>query len=251
MVERILGCVGLVIGGSIPATGQLRGRGGWGHGKGSLGQLSTFPWTFWGSRIEGVAGWHGQRGRERWEREWGIQSPQDGVRPTTCSALLSWPAWRPFQSGATSQISRDFTLNSGLPASLENSELWYPQLEPLHGRSWPAVRASTTQYRPFTSLTRDQWAVPCGIVHAPLGCLCFFSDREEESETLFISVSLLKMGKRECHQGATRSPGCPGCSHSCLPGGDTHCGHSGGSELRKTLPSSSRALWRKEGTEGG
>ena len=65
MVVRILGCVGLVTGGSVPATGQLRGHGGWGHRKGSLGQPSTFPWSFWGSRSEGVAGWHGQRGRER------------------------------------------------------------------------------------------------------------------------------------------------------------------------------------------
>lgn len=175
-----------------------------------------------------------------------------GSGPPPALPSQSWPAWRPFQqSGAASQIPRDFTLNSGLPASLENSVLWYPQLKPLHGCSWPAVRANTTQYHPFTSLTRDQWAVPCGIVCAPLGCLCFFSDRKEESETLSISVSLLKMGKQELHREAARSPGCPGRSHSCLSGGDTHGGSSGGSELRKTLPSSSRALWRKEGTKGG
>ena len=71
------------------------------------------------------------------------ESPQDGLRPASCSAVLSWPAWRPFQSGAASQIPGDFTLNSGLMASLENSELWYPQLKPLHGRSWPALSTST------------------------------------------------------------------------------------------------------------
>ena len=115
----------------------------------------------------------------------------------------------------------------------------------------PQLASSEHQYRPFTFLTRDQWAVLCSIVCAPLSCLCFFFNREEESKILSISVSLLKMGKQELHRGSPRSPGCPGRSHSCLPGGDSHCGSPGGSELRKTLPSSSRALGRKEGMESG
>ena len=42
MVERILGCVGLVTGGSVPATGQLRRRWGWGSQEGLPGPTVHF-----------------------------------------------------------------------------------------------------------------------------------------------------------------------------------------------------------------
>lgn len=42
MVERILGCVGLVTGGSVPATGQLRRCGGWGSQEGLPGPTVHF-----------------------------------------------------------------------------------------------------------------------------------------------------------------------------------------------------------------
>ena len=177
------------------------------------------------------------------------ESPQDGVRPTTCSALTELACVEAISTVRCCQSnSKRFHIKLWIAGfSRKLSSLVSPTQTPARMQ----LASCEGQYHPFTSLTRDQWAVPCGIVCAPLGCLCFFSNRKEESETLSISVFLLKMGKQELLREAARSPGYPGHSHSCLPGGDTHGGSSGGSELKKTLPSSSRALWRKEGTKGG
>lgn len=135
------------------------------------------------------------------------ESPQDGVRPTTCSALTELACVEAISTVRCCQSnSKRFHIKLWIAGfSRKLSSLVSPTQTPARMQ----LASCEGQYHPFTSLTRDQWAVPCGIVCAPLGCLCFFSNRKEESETLSISVFLLKMGKQELLREAARSPGCP------------------------------------------
>lgn len=77
MVERILGCRISGHRGSVPATGQLRGRGGWGHGKGLPGPTVYFSLELLGFRVEGLQVGMG-RGAERGGRENGAHRVPPG-----------------------------------------------------------------------------------------------------------------------------------------------------------------------------
>ena len=201
--------VGLLARGSVCAAAvRPRGREGW--------EAAGAPWADLplSSEVSGVQGARELqvgmgRGAERGGRENGSHrvSPQDWVRPATCSAprppapQAGLRGVETFQSGVASQISGDVTLDSGLPASLENPELRHPGLRPLHGRSWPACLPSTAPLRPCSD-TRGQCRVASCLV-----CWAVFSS---------FLMSLLKVGKQKLHRGATCSPGGPRSSPSCL-----------------------------------